>query len=126
MFVLLEHATANGIHWDFILEIPGKPLWPTWRLSDNPILPPTTISAIPIADHPPRFRDYEGPLRQGRGSVRRVDRGDSIVHVCENCCMLATLQGHHLHGQYEIIRHGAEAFVFRAIVPPIAPTSLQA
>ena len=75
MFVLLEHTTRDGVHWDFIIEVPGGQLLPTWRLLQNPLKTAGGIPAEPITDHPPHFLEYEGTLRNDRGSVRRLDRG---------------------------------------------------
>src|SRR5262245_3351063 len=70
-YVVLEHDHPE-LHWDFMLEA-GEVLR-TWRLA----APPGAEGAIPataVFDHRPFYLDYEGPVRGGRGFVRRWDAG---------------------------------------------------
>lgn len=102
MFVLLEHTTQNGVHWDLIIEVPGRKSLPTWRLRRNPLAHAGEIPAEPIADHRRLFLDYEGPLRDDRGSVRRLDHGDAEVQQFDAGRLAATLHGERLRGEIEI------------------------
>ena len=102
MFVLLEHTTHDGVHWDFIIEVPGRKLLPTWRLLHNPLEATGDIPAEPIADHPPHFLDYEGPVREGLGSVQRLDRGAATVLDFDARNLRVELSGEHLRGVIEI------------------------
>jgi hypothetical protein len=102
MFVLFEHTTQKGVHWDFIIEVPRRESLPTWRLLKNPLTHAGEIPAEPIADHRRLFLDYEGPLRDDRGSVRRLDRGDAEVQQFDPGRLLATLHGEWLRGEIEI------------------------
>ncbi len=102
MFVLLEHTTRDGVHWDFIIEVPGRELLPTWRLLQNPLTTAGDIPAEPIADHPPHFLDYEGLLREGRGSVLRLDRGAATILNFDPRNLRAELNGDHLCGEINI------------------------
>ena len=102
MFVLLEHTTREGVHWDFIIQVPARESLPTWRLLQDPLTTPGDIPAEPIADHPPHFLDYEGPLREGRGSVRRLDRGAATVMSFDSPNLRAELTGNHLSGEVYI------------------------
>lgn len=73
-FVVQEHTTAEGVHWDFMLE-QGKVL-KTFRLEEPPQRAlREAVRAIPIFDHALRFLTYEGPVQNGAGSVKIVDRG---------------------------------------------------
>ncbi len=102
MFVLLEHIAGDGVHWDFITEVPGRELLPTWRLLENPLTHRGEIAAEPIADHPPVFLDYEGQLSGDRGSVRRLDRGEALVEQFDAQRLVARLAGDHLRGRIAI------------------------
>ena len=102
MFVLLEHTTSHDVHWDFIIEMPGRELLPTWRLLKNPLETSDEIPAETIADHPPHFLEYEGPLREGRGSVRRLDRGAATILHFDSRGLCAELNGDRLCGRIEI------------------------
>ena len=116
MFVLLEHTTRHGIHWDLIVELPGRDTLPTWRLIQNPLAVPGEIAAEPIAEHDRRFLEYEGPLREGRGSVRRLDRGEAEVELREARRLVALLGGQWLRGRFELLGGGAgEPAVFRRL-----------
>ena len=72
-FAVLEHSW-NGVHWDLLLEtVPEEPLR-TWAI-DAPIVFDVELLARSSADHCAIYLDYEGPIADGRGSVRRVDYG---------------------------------------------------
>jgi hypothetical protein len=115
MFVLLEHNARDGVHWDFIVELPGREQLPTWRLLENPLTHAGEIAAQPIAAHRRLFLDYEGPLREGRGTVRRLDRGAADVERCDSRRLVMRLSGTHLHGRFEIRGGGDEASSFRRL-----------
>jgi len=71
-FVVLEHDSPRGRHWDLMLEHEGK--LRTWALAAPPDSP-GPIPAEPLADHRLVYLDYEGPISGGRGQVRRWDAG---------------------------------------------------
>ena len=73
-FVFLEHASPEGVHYDLMLQR-GRTL-KTWNL-ENPLAEPGVVQeALERFDHPLRFLTYEGPLSEGKGEVRALDRGD--------------------------------------------------
>lgn len=79
-FVIHEHSTADGTHWDFMLEIENA--LQTFRLDTSPrqILH-KPANAEKIHDHPLKFLTYEGPVQNGKASVKIVDSGTyNIVH----------------------------------------------
>lgn len=114
MFVVLEHSTGGQIHWDFIIEVVGADLLPTWRLLSDPLSANGPIRAERIADHRPAFLDHEGPLSEGRGNVRRVDRGESQIVRFDEGGLVARLNGELLHGVVELILRG-DAWVCRFV-----------
>jgi hypothetical protein len=118
MFALLEHATLDGVHWDFLIEVPGRTRLATWRLLQNPLATGADVPAEPIADHPPHFLDYEGPLRAGRGRVRRLDRGPASVLSFDAHRLRAELSGDRLFGMIEITTSSDDRLRFRALGHP--------
>jgi hypothetical protein len=74
-FVVLIHDYPE-LHWDFMLE--KEAILRTWRLSRSPA-EAGPIDAESLADHRLAYLDYEGPVSDNRGSVRRFDRGKYTV-----------------------------------------------
>lgn len=73
-FVIQQHSTAQGIHWDFMLELGD--ILQTYRLDKAPQqLTQSSATAVKIFDHPLKFLTYEGPLSKGQGSVSIVETG---------------------------------------------------
>lgn len=73
-FVVQEHTTPEGVHWDLMLE-KGEVLL-TFRLQERPENAlDHPVAATRIHDHALRFLTYEGPVQKGAGKVRIVERG---------------------------------------------------
>jgi hypothetical protein len=73
-FVVQEHTTQAGVHWDLMLQMDDM-LW-TWRVAvslEQMLSEP--VVAERILDHPLRFLSYEGPVQNQTGSVRIAERG---------------------------------------------------
>lgn len=71
-FVVLEHDSPRGRHWDLMLELEGR--LRTWALA----APPDTPGLIPanaLPDHRLVYLEYEGPISGDRGEVHRWDAG---------------------------------------------------
>lgn len=71
-WIVLKHVLSDfegkeNFHYDFLLESDNAFL--TWRFSafDQP--------APQISDHRLAFRDYEGPISNNRGFVKRLYKG---------------------------------------------------
>ncbi len=135
MFVLLEHDIRNEaargrrpgageVHWDLLIEVPGQERLATWRLAKNPIEAPAEIAAERIADHRRVYLEYEGELSGGRGAVRRLDRGASVLEEYSEHEVTADLEGEHLRGRYEIVRHAGGTMLLRRAAgggpPPVS------
>jgi len=102
-FVVQEHTTPSGVHWDLMLEY-GDILM-TFRLE----IPPQEVlgdpvRAVKIFDHPLRFLSYEGPVQQGTGRVRIVDRGTCRLNDQKEDRLTFELSGAVLRGNYTLSR----------------------
>ena len=75
-FVVQEHETADGVHWDLMLESASGGSLTTFRLEEPPEQAlGRPVRAEKIFDHPLRFLSYEGPVQKGTGRVHIVERG---------------------------------------------------
>lgn len=68
-FVVLAHDWPEP-HFDLLLE--GDEACRTWRLAAEP---KGEVAAERIADHRMSYLDYEGPVSDERGTVKRWDGG---------------------------------------------------
>jgi hypothetical protein len=76
-YVILRHETppqsARPLHWDLMLES-GSTLR-TWALSREPAMG-EAVPAEALPDHRLDYLNYEGPVSNQRGFVRRWDEGE--------------------------------------------------
>ena len=104
-FVVQEHTTAKGTHWDLMLE--QDDVLTTFRLEEMPsAIRSHRIRAERIFDHPLRFLTYEGPVQQGTGHVRIVDRGTCHFSDRNGVATVLELNGNVLHGSLTLTRTG--------------------
>lgn len=103
MFVLLEHTTSTGAHWDLLIEQPGHDTLLTWRLLADP-LTNKSIPAEHIGRHRRIYLEFEGDIGGGRGVVRRIDRGPANLREIAGDTANVELSGDHLHGTFTITR----------------------
>ncbi len=102
-FVVQEHTTLDGVHWDLMLE-KGEVLT-TFRLEQSPEAASTgTTRATKIFDHPLKFLTYEGPVQKGTGQVRIVERGTYEVPVEGEDVVALRLRGTILRGDFTLTR----------------------
>lgn len=104
-FVILEHCW-KGIHWDVMLE--ADDALRTWAV-DAPIVADAELPARALADHRLAYLDYEGPVSGGRGSVRRLDRGDYRTLTWGPDRVVVELRGDQLAGELDLRRIAAGA-----------------
>ena len=98
-FVVQEHRTPDGVHWDLMLQIDQR-LW-TWRMARHPAdVGNTPLPLEKIADHPLRFLTYEGPVQNKTGSVQIADRGRAEMLAQTPNALTVCLDGLHLKGQF--------------------------
>ncbi len=96
-FVILEHQLPAGserpTHWDLMLE--SNSTLRTWALADEPS-EQADIAADALPDHRQAYLEYEGPVSENRGSVRRWDRGDYLLQSETPQRITVTLNGSRL------------------------------
>jgi hypothetical protein len=97
-FVILEHDYPE-LHWDFMLEN-GENLR-TWKLMQNPdnllsqltTETPLSIKAEESKPHRLLYLDYEGPISNGRGFVKRFDYGSFELIEQNESAIIVSLKG---------------------------------
>ncbi len=117
-FVIQEHTTPEGVHWDLMLEQDG--ILATFRLEHEPAHCLThEVRAEKIFDHPLRFLTYEGPVQKETGKVRIVDSG--VYLRCDDRDDLLTLElnGAVLRGDFVLTRLKDAEWRFGPRHPPV-------
>lgn len=110
-FVVQEHTTPEGVHWDLMLEENGT--LTTFRLEKQPQgRPGHSIRAEKIFDHPLRFLTYEGPVQQGTGGVHIVDRGTYCIQARTDDDMTLEMAGTVLRGRHTLTSADHAVWVF--------------
>ncbi len=106
-FVIQRHSRPGDLHWDLMLQKSPQPDGDleTYHLSR----PPQELAAGPtttvrIADHPPRFLTYEGPVNNGIGSVEIADRGLFHAQISRTDTRIIYFEGRILSGKYALAR----------------------
>jgi len=113
-FVVQEHTTPGGVHWDLMLE-QGNVLT-TFRLEDEPARALRhEVHAVKIFDHPPRFLTYEGPVQKGTGRVRIADSGVYEFRERNEDFLALRLNGTILRGDFTLAQ--VEDDVWRFGIP---------
>jgi hypothetical protein len=114
-YVILEHTGTDsykpGRHWDLMLEMDGR--LKTWELESIP----TSEGASPcrvLPDHRLLYLDYEGPLSEDRGSVRRWDAGEYEMSSECGGVVVVRLMGQRLSGTLQIARSAADLSIGEA------------
>jgi hypothetical protein len=100
-FVVLEHDSPRGRHWDLMLQI--GPTLATWALASPPE-PGRPIPAEPLADHRLAYLEYEGPLSGVRGTVARWDTGVYRLERRNEAELVVVLEGGKLRGRATLTR----------------------
>ncbi len=102
-FVIHEHSTADGTHWDFMLETENT--LQTFRLDTSPrqILQ-RPAHAEKIHDHPLKFLTYQGLVQNGKANVKIVDSGTYAVLHRTNEKIEMHFAGEILNGKFTLIR----------------------
>ena len=85
--ILFHEGGPQPDHYDWLFEDPaGSEKLVCFRVNRPPgqWSPGQRIRLEALAPHRARYLDYEGPLSEGRGAVRRVDRGSLRVRLWES------------------------------------------
>lgn len=103
---LLLHTTPTGRHYDWLVGTPEHGRAPAARLWTARVDHPSgawreleTLGLTVIAPHRRSYLDYQGPIGGGRGHVRRVDRGEVVIHQWRAEKMLWDVRLQHFQGQ---------------------------
>ena len=81
-YVILHHTGFGEPHYDLMFEpSPGTSLM-TWRASDWPLAAGDDLTRI--GDHRREYLEYEGPVSNDRGEVKRVAEGRCAVSASES------------------------------------------
>jgi hypothetical protein len=96
-FVVLEHDSPRGLHWDLMLETAAGVL-ATWALPQPPG-PGLTLEAEALPDHRPAYLDFEGPISSQRGSVICWDQGTYDLVRWGVSLIAVTLHGGRIEGR---------------------------
>lgn len=103
-FVILFHtlpaASERANHWDFMLEF-GDSLR-TWALAQEPHCK-SVVAANVLPDHRLAYLQYEGPISQNRGHVRRIESGRYSILKQTHEVLAIRLSGAELHCNVEIV-----------------------
>jgi hypothetical protein len=100
-FVVLQHDSPRGLHWDFMLETAG--VLAAWALSQPPE-PGVTLEAEALPDHRLAYLDYEGPVSGQRGSVVRWDQGTYDRLHWDAASIAVVLHGSRIEGRVTLER----------------------
>lgn len=102
-FVIQQHSTPEGIHWDLMLQR-GDVLW-TWRMTISPEHINTACLSIErIVDHPLRFLSYEGPVQNKTGQVKIADKGSYRLISEKTDSLCIDVQGKILQRTFTLTR----------------------
>jgi len=116
-FVVLLHETPSGYarptHFDLMLES-GEVLL-TWSLAEIPTSG-TVVAAEQLPDHRLMYLDYEGPVSNDRGNVRRVDRGELEWLEMTLTRYAARVRGEKIRGQLILEQDGTESQRWRVVL----------
>jgi DNA polymerase ligase (LigD)-like protein len=113
-FVVVLHETPSGharpTHFDLMLESDDALL--TWSLREIP-----TSGSVAMAEQLPNHRlmylDYEGPVSNDRGHVRRVDGGEFESVERSETRYEVDLRGEKLRGRLVLEQDAVEAHRWR-------------
>ena len=101
-FVVHEHSTADGTHWDLMLETEN--ILQTFRLDTLPQqIFQTPVNAEKIHDHPLKFLTYQGHVQNGKANVRIVDSGTYAIPHQTNNKIEIHFNGEILNGRFALI-----------------------
>ena len=101
-FVVLRHCVSrNDVHFDLMVD--SGDAMATWRCPEAPeTASGAAMTCEKLADHRRRYLEYEGPLSQNRGDVRRHDGGYCRLLAAGDGVWQIAFRGTRLRGEYEL------------------------
>ena len=115
-FVVLLHSWKGGDHYDLMIDDGGR------LATFKSIHPPESagndgLECTRIGEHRRIYLDYEGPVSEDRGFVRRHDAGTCILEARSESQWRVTFQGRRLRGSFRLDRldQSAEAWRLEAL-----------
>lgn len=109
-FVIQQHTTPSGSHWDLMLQM-GDVLW-TWRMTVSPEhIDAASLPVERIFDHPLRFLSYEGPVQNNTGRVQIADKGNFRLVSEQVDKLRVDLKGKVLQGQFLLTRQAGNLWM---------------
>src|SRR4051812_11331615 len=76
-YVVLHHEGFGDAHFDLMFESAPDSSLMTWRATDWPLAAGDVV--IRIGDHRRAYLEYEGPVSNDRGHVRRIAAGNCTI-----------------------------------------------
>lgn len=115
-FVILHHTGYGPEHWDFMLE-EGDSL-ATWQCPTSPaeLSPGRSLTCRKLPDHRRAYLTYEGPVRRGRGDVRRVEEGEYECILADERHRRVRLHGRVLAGLVELRQDKSDVWLLQRVV----------
>jgi len=100
-FVVLHHTDhpTEPDHYDLMIEDDDGLL--TWRVMQPPESITSDIAVDPLPRHRRAYLDYEGPVSNDHGYVRRHDLGTCTIND-ESSCLCVQFNGMRLSGNWVI------------------------
>ncbi|MCC6423647.1 MAG: hypothetical protein IT447_09245 [Phycisphaerales bacterium] len=90
-YVILHHQGIESPHYDLMVETAEGSALRTWRIDRWP--PMNGEIATPLPDHRRAYLEYEGPLTNHRGHVRRIDAGTCLIQLNSTEQLIVQLEG---------------------------------
>jgi hypothetical protein len=91
----MPDGANRGSHYDFMLEVNSS--LKAWAIEKLPTAK-GPITAIELPDHRIEYLEYEGPVSDNRGTVRRVDGGLYELVAESESRLKITIDGQLLNG----------------------------
>jgi len=115
-FVILHHSGYGRDHWDLMLE--QSQSLATWKVYHEPgNLTKGAIEVFRIVDHRKAYLDYEGPVSDNRGEVRRVYAGTYILLQKSEDSWQVRLKADNIAGEYEMTCQQNDRWVITKVQP---------
>jgi hypothetical protein len=111
-YVVLRHEGVDDPHFDLMFETSSGSALATWRSPRWPIESDTSLTKL--ADHRRAYLDYEGPVSDNRGHVRRITSGFyRLERASSGATWIMTFRDTLGHSQLQFTRDAADRWTAR-------------